>query len=100
MIEDSLAPAKASGGKVDAGPKSTPPRGPAPMPATEAPAEAGTVRSEHAPAPENYAAIPAAMREAKRWVTWQYEIRDVEENEGPAKPPGRDGRRAPTLLPG
>ena len=86
MIEDSLAPAKASGGKVDAGPKSTPPRGPAPMPATEAPAEAGTVRSEHAPAPENYAAIPAAMREAKRWVTWQYEIRDAKRTKVPQTP--------------
>nr|WP_303714786.1 hypothetical protein [Methanoculleus marisnigri] len=32
MIEDSLAPAKASGWKVETGPKSTPPPRPAPMP--------------------------------------------------------------------
>jgi len=39
-LADSLAPAKASGGKVETGPKSTPPKGPAPTPATRTPGPA------------------------------------------------------------
>ena len=38
------------------------------------------------PAPAKYAAIPAAMREAKRWVTWQYEIREGKKTKVPHTP--------------
>lgn len=38
------------------------------------------------PAPAKYAAIPAAMREAKRWVTWQYEVRDGKRTKVPHTP--------------
>ena len=38
------------------------------------------------PTPTKYAAVPAAMREAKRWVTWQYEIRDGKRTKVPHTP--------------
>ncbi len=69
-----------------AAPVTAPPPGPAPTPATEAPGPVGTTDCEHAPAPENYAAIPAAMRATPRWVTWQYEIRDAKRTKVPHTP--------------
>jgi len=38
------------------------------------------------PAPAKYAAVPAAMREAKRWVCWQYEVRDGKKTKVPHTP--------------
>jgi len=42
--------------------------------------------TDHQPTPTKYAAVPAAMREAKRWVTWQYEIRDGKRTKVPHTP--------------
>ena len=61
--------AKASGFKIERIPKGT---------ATPPPA--------HQRIPEKYAAIPDAMRRAKRWVAWQYEIRDGKKTKVPHTP--------------
>ena len=77
MIEDPLAAAKASGFQIIRSPKGAAPQPPArPTPApTSRPATS-----------TRYAAVPAVMREAKRWVTWQYEIRDGKKTKVPHTP--------------
>ena len=60
-----------NGSAAEATPATTPPpRGPSPTPATTA----------------KYAAVPDAMKRERRWVTWQYEIRDGKKTKVPHTP--------------
>ncbi len=74
---DPFGDAKASGFQIIRSPKGAapqPPARPAPVP-TSRPATS-----------TRYAAIPAAMREAARWVVWQYEVRDGKRTKVPHTP--------------
>lgn len=78
-------PAPARGGQPELPPGEepapvTPPRIRSSVPPTPIPS---TVRQR---IPEKYAAIPAAMREAARWVVWQYEVRDGKRTKVPHTP--------------
>ena len=73
MTGEALKEALASGGKsvpVSKGEATPPPRDPSPTPATTA----------------KYAAVPDAMKRERRWVTWQYEIRDGKKTKVPHTP--------------
>lgn len=60
-----------NGSAAEATPATTPThRGPSPTPATTA----------------KYAAVPDAMKRERRWVTWQYEIRDGKKTKVPHTP--------------
>ena len=77
MIEDPLAAAKASGFQIIRSPK-----GAAPQP----PARSAPAPTSRPATSTRYATVPAVMREAKRWVTWQYEIRDGKKTKVPHTP--------------
>ena len=77
MTDDALALAKASGFKIERTPK-----GAAPQP----PARSAPAPTSRPATSTRYAAIPAAMREAKRWVVWQYEVRDGKKTKVPHTP--------------
>ncbi len=77
MTDDALALAKTSGFKIERTPK-----GAAPQP----PARSAPAPTSRPATSTRYAAIPAAMREAKRWVTWQYEIREGKKTKVPHTP--------------
>lgn len=68
MTDDAFALAKASGFTIERTPKGAAPPRSAPATSTR------------------YAAVPAAMREAKRWVCWQYEVRDGKKTKIPHTP--------------
>ena len=76
---DPFGDAKASGFQIIRSPKGAAPQ----PPARPTPAPAPTSRPATS---TRYAAVPAAMREAKRWVTWQYEIRDGKKTKVPHTP--------------
>ncbi|NLZ31228.1 MAG: hypothetical protein GX885_10910 [Methanomicrobiales archaeon] len=76
---DPFGDAKASGFQIIRSPKGAAPQPPA------RPTPAPTPTSRPATS-TRYAAVPAVMREAKRWVTWQYEIRDGKKTKVPHTP--------------
>ncbi|NLB00625.1 MAG: hypothetical protein GX837_06645 [Methanomicrobiales archaeon] len=77
MTGDDLAAAKASGWAVESRPKTK----------ESGPTSRQTCRKVTSRATfDKYVAVPASMKQAKRWVTWQYEIRDGKKTKVPHTP--------------